>query len=36
MSKRIFNEKVKKKSLTHFNAQGQQLTGNKVLVEIIT
>lgn len=37
MSKKIFNEKVKKKkSMTHFNAQGQQLTGDKVQVEIIT
>lgn len=28
--------KKKKKSMTHFNAQGQQLTGDKVQVEIIT
>lgn len=26
----------KKKSMTHFNAQEQQLTGDKVQVEIIT
>lgn len=25
-----------KKSMTHFNARGQQLTGDKVQVEIIT
>lgn len=29
-------KRLKKKSMTHFNAQGQQLTGDKVQVEIIT
>lgn len=29
-------KRLKKKKMTHFNAQGQQLTGDKVQVEIIT